>query len=106
MIHERLRIVIGTDASVGILSSDVDLVIIGADRISEAGDVSNKTGSLAAVLARQEVTCGSAMVICISETDKIIPTGTAKEHAEEDSDKDEVMNDWHLQRTPLWDEMV
>jgi methylthioribose-1-phosphate isomerase len=78
MIHGRLRMVIATDASVGILSKDVDLVIIGADRISEAGDMSNKTGSLAAVLASKEVTHGSAIVVCISEADKIAPTGTAK----------------------------
>jgi len=47
------------------------LLIIGADRISEVGDLS-KTGSLAAVLASKEVTHGS----------NIAPTGTAKAHPE------------------------
>lgn len=105
-IYDRLRIILATDASVGILSKDIDLVIIGADRISEAGDVSNKIGSLPAVLTSKHVTNGSAVVVCISEADKIAPPGAAEEHAEEDNDKDEVTSDWKSWSSPLLGEMV
>ncbi|KAL2429534.1 hypothetical protein ABEF95_006168 [Exophiala dermatitidis] len=105
--HGRLRIVLATDASVGVLSKNVDLVIIGADRISEAGDVSNKTGSLPAVLTCKEVTNGAARVVCISEAEKIAPPGAAADHPEEDNDQVEVASGWNLQSQPsLWDQMV
>ncbi|EXJ84132.1 hypothetical protein A1O3_04799 [Capronia epimyces CBS 606.96] len=106
-IQDRLQIVLATDASVGLLGRDVDLVIIGADRISEAGDVSNKTGSLPAVLTCKQVTGGSVRVVCISEAEKIAPPGTAAEHPEEDNDQNEVASGWNMQTTPsLWDKMV
>jgi len=112
-LHDRLHIVLASDASVGILSKDVDLVLIGADRISEAGDVSNKTGSLPAVLTSKAVTDGAARVVCISELDKIAPPGSTEEHGEEDNDRDEVMNGWQLgpdMQNPgsenLWNEVV
>lgn len=105
--HDRLRLVVATDASVGILGKDVDLVIIGADRISEAGDVSNKTGSLPAVLTCKEVTNGSVWVVCISEAEKIAPPGAAAEHPEEDNDQREVASGWKLSNaSSLWDQMV
>lgn len=105
-IQGRLRIVVSTDASVGVLSKGCDLVIIGADRISEDGHVSNKTGSLPAVLTNKEITNGSAAVICISEAEKIAPPGSADEHAEEDNDKGEVISTWKLNKATSWEEMV
>ncbi|KEF53430.1 uncharacterized protein A1O9_10405 [Exophiala aquamarina CBS 119918] len=95
--RNRLRVVIGTDCSVGILSQDIDLLILGADRISEAGDVSNKTGSLPAALTSKHITQGKCRVICISETDKIAPPGSLDEHGEEDNDPSEVSKAWNLQ---------
>jgi len=100
-IQGRLRVVIGTDASVGILSRDADLLLLGADRISEAGDVSNKTGSLAAALTSTHVTNGKCRVICVSETDKIAPPGSLDEHGEEDNDPVEVSRMWDLQSQEL-----
>ncbi|KAL6248263.1 hypothetical protein RBB50_004518 [Rhinocladiella similis] len=105
-LHDRLRIHVSTDASVGVLSRDADILIIGADRISESGDVSNKTGSLPAVLTSKEVTHGSIKVICISEADKIAPPGAAEEHPEEDNDKTELMGSWKAKAPLSWDEMV
>lgn len=99
--QDRLRVVIGTDASVGILSKDVDLLMLGADRISEAGDVSNKTGSLPAVLTSIHVTKGRCRVICISETDKIAPPGSLDEHGEEENGPAEVSKTWNLQGREL-----
>jgi translation initiation factor 2B subunit (eIF-2B alpha/beta/delta family)/8-oxo-dGTP pyrophosphatase MutT (NUDIX family) len=104
--HNRLRIILASDASVGILSKDVDLVVIGADRISEAGDVSNKTGSLAATVVSKFVTNGSVDVVCISESEKIAVPGTADEHQEEDNDKEELTTSWHVQPSAAWEEMV
>jgi translation initiation factor 2B subunit (eIF-2B alpha/beta/delta family)/8-oxo-dGTP pyrophosphatase MutT (NUDIX family) len=105
-LHDRLRIVVSTDASVGILSRGADILIIGADRISESGDVSNKTGSLPAVLTSKEVTGGSVKVVCISEADKIAPPGAAEEHFEEDNEKTEVVGTWKQYESPAWDDMV
>lgn len=105
-IDHRLRIVLATDASAGVLSKDVDLVIIGADRISSAGDVSNKTGSLATVLLSKEVTNGSVCVACVSEAEKIATPGSTDEHADEDNDKAEVASAWQVPPSSMWDEMV
>ncbi|KIW64573.1 hypothetical protein PV04_09498 [Phialophora macrospora] len=104
--HNRLRIILASDASVGILGKDVDLVVIGADRISEAGDVSNKTGSLAATVVSKFVTNGSVDVVCISESEKVAIPGTIDEHQEEDNDKDELASSWHVQPSAIWEEMV
>lgn len=104
--HERLRIVVGPDASVGILSRAADFVIIGADRISECGDVSNKVGSLPAVLTSKEVTKNSVKVVCVSETEKIAPPGASEEHPDEDNDHSEVAGSWNVDNTLTWDEMV
>ncbi|KIW20963.1 hypothetical protein PV08_01542 [Exophiala spinifera] len=105
-LHDRLRIHVSTDASVGVLSRDADVLAIGADRISESGDVSNKTGSLPAVLTSKEVTHGSIKVVCISKTDKIAPPGAAEEHSDEVNDKKEVMGSWEGKLPSSWDEMV
>ncbi|KIY04200.1 uncharacterized protein Z520_00893 [Fonsecaea multimorphosa CBS 102226] len=112
-LDERLRVVLASDASVGVLSRDVDLVVIGADRISEAGDVSNKTGSLAAALVSKAVTNGKAVVVCVSESEKIAAPGAAGDHAEEDNDTAELTGSWDVQEqqhqqesSSLWDKMV
>jgi translation initiation factor 2B subunit (eIF-2B alpha/beta/delta family)/8-oxo-dGTP pyrophosphatase MutT (NUDIX family) len=104
--HDRLRIILASDASVGLLSRGIDLVVIGADRISAAGDVSNKTGSLAAVLVSKTVTNDSVQVVCISETEKIAVPGIPEEHLEEDNAEEELNSGWQLRRSALWNEMV
>ena len=104
--HDRLRIVLASDASVGILSKDLDLVLIGADRVSEAGDVSNKTGSLAAILVSKAVTKGSVKVVCVSESEKIAASEDAHEHLEEENAEEELTSSWHVQRSSAWNEMV
>src|SRR6202012_1926363 len=45
-ISDRLSIEVAPDCAVAMLARDADVVLLGADRISSAGDVSNKTGSL------------------------------------------------------------
>ena len=97
ILHDRLRIVLATDASVAVLCKDVDLVIIGADRISQSGDVSNKTGSLPLVLTSKAMSPISTSVVCISETDKIAPPEPIEDHAQEDNDAGEITKGWDMQ---------
>ncbi|KAI2607880.1 nagb/rpia/CoA transferase-like protein [Hypoxylon sp. NC1633] len=84
-----------TDASVALAAGGVDIVLLGADRISSAGDVSNKVGSLPAVLSQRHV-APSAKVIIISETEKIASPGLAEEHAAEENNPIEVTQAWKL----------
>ncbi|KAK8052926.1 hypothetical protein PG996_012227 [Apiospora saccharicola] len=90
---KRIDIRIYSDASAALASEDVDLVLLGADRISAAGDVSNKTGSLPAVLSAKHVSPG-ARVLILSEVDKIAGPGEASEHVVEENDANELTRGW------------
>jgi len=92
-IDDRIEVEIAPDASVGILAKDVDVVLLGADRISEEGDVSNKTGSLAAVLCAKEVS-RDVKVVVVSEIEKVAGPGKKEDHKEEDNDVSEVTRQW------------
>lgn len=92
-IHDRLYVQLASDSSIAMLSRDVDVVLLGADRISGDGDVSNKIGSLAAAA------CAKAFspyveVVVVSESDKIAKPGAMEEHAEEDNDPQELIDVW------------
>ncbi|KAL5116394.1 hypothetical protein ACEQ8H_005742 [Pleosporales sp. CAS-2024a] len=67
---QRLSVRIMPDSAVGTAARNVDLVLLGADRISSTGDVSNKSGSLAAALCAKQVN-SNALVIVVSDMDKI-----------------------------------
>lgn len=88
-----LRIEIASDASVAMLASDVDVVLLGADCISDSGDVSNKMGSLAAVLCAKAMS-KHALVVTVFELEKIAKPGKAQECEEEDNDVAEMTNAW------------
>lgn len=90
---DRLKVEIASDASVGVIGKDTDIVLLGADRISEDGDVSNKTGSLAAVLCAREVS-SKAKVVVVSELDKVAAPGKMENHKEEDNDISELTTHW------------
>ena len=90
---DRLNIQIASDASVAILARNVDIVLIGADQISEAGDVSNKTGSLPAVLCAKAVS-NQVEIVVLSELDKVGKPGDINEQGEEDNDEAEVVGIW------------
>ena len=71
---DRIKVTIATDASVAMMARDVDLVLIGADRIAENGDVSNKTGSYSAALCAQALgnkACGGPKVVVVSGIEKV-----------------------------------
>lgn len=52
---KNLEVKIYTDASAAHAATGVDLVLLGADRISSTKGVSNKTGSLPAVLSAKHI---------------------------------------------------
>lgn len=91
--RKRARITIYSDASAALAAEGVDLLLLGADRISSAGDVSNKTGSLPAVLSTRHVAPG-AQVVVLSEVEKVAGPGVASEHAAEDNDSSELTARW------------
>lgn len=91
--QSKLRLTLFTDASSALASRDVDIVLLGADRISENGDVSNKTGSLPAVLSAKHVS-PEAKTVILSEQEKVAPLGGAAEHAVENSDATQMTRAW------------
>ena len=93
--NDRLSIQIATDSGVAMLAKTVDVVLLGADRISSSGDVSNKMGSLAVTLCAKALSPAVEIVV-VSESDKIATPGTMDEHAEEDNDPHEITDTWDL----------
>uniref|UniRef100_A0A093UX80 Methylthioribose-1-phosphate isomerase n=1 Tax=Talaromyces marneffei PM1 TaxID=1077442 RepID=A0A093UX80_TALMA len=68
----------------------------GADRIAGLdGAVSNKTGSLPAILAAKHLS-PQAKILVISELDKVAQVESMDSHAEEDNDVAEVLCAWRL----------
>lgn len=86
----KAKVEVCTDASVAITARNVDIVLIGADIIDRTGNVSNKTGSLPAVLAANHVSPG-AKIIVISERAKILPVDVPDR---EENDPYEITKSW------------
>jgi translation initiation factor 2B subunit (eIF-2B alpha/beta/delta family) len=76
-IQFYLQLTVYTDASAALASKEVDFVLLGADRISDSGSVSNKTGSLPAVLSARHV-CPVAKVLVLSELEKVAAPSRTK----------------------------
>lgn len=89
---KNLKISIYTDASAALASAGVDILILGADRISSTRGVSNKAGSLTAVLSLKHVS-PKAKVLIISETEKVKEPCVGGNDAE-DNDPTEVASTW------------
>lgn len=87
-----------TDAGVGWAVGKADFVVLGADRVTGEGDVSNKTGSLAAAgLARTVGNGCKVLVVCCEE--KIMGDdgggeGLAEAYGGEENDSSEVVAAW------------
>ncbi|KAI2470159.1 nagb/rpia/CoA transferase-like protein [Annulohypoxylon bovei var. microspora] len=88
-----LTVTLYTDASMALAANAIDVLVLGADRISAAGDVSNKIGSLPAVLSQRHV-APNAKVVILSETEKIACPGSTEEHAVEENEPTEVIQAW------------
>lgn len=90
----HLRLTVYTDASAAIASSGVDFVLLGADSISSSGWVSNKTGSLPAVLSAKHIS-PIVKILILSAADKVAaPVELQYEGEEEDNDHLEVTTPW------------
>jgi translation initiation factor 2B subunit (eIF-2B alpha/beta/delta family) len=90
------QITIYSDASAALASSGIDLVVLGADRIAASGAVSNKTGSLPAVLSAKHVS-PTAQVAVLGESDKIAPPGRPEDHVIEDNDPSQISRAWQAE---------
>ncbi|RYC65457.1 hypothetical protein CHU98_g765 [Xylaria longipes] len=88
------KVTIYSDASVALAAREVDIVLLGADRISSAGD---KIGSLPAVLAARYVN-PNVKVLVLSDTEKIAGPGSMEEHSSEENS--------HLELTQAWKGVV
>ncbi|QGA21668.1 hypothetical protein EYB26_009379 [Talaromyces marneffei] len=93
----KINITLYTDCSAALAARDVDVVLIGADRRIAGldGAVSNKTGSLPAILAAKHLS-PQAKILVISELDKVAQVESMDSHAEEDNDVAEVLCAWRL----------
>lgn len=89
----QMNLTVYTDASSALAATDVDFVLLGADRICSSGWVSNKTGSLPAVLSAKHVT-PSAKVLIFSELEKVAEPGVEDGHQTEENDPTEVITPW------------
>lgn len=89
----HLKLTVYTDASAALASKEVDFVLLGADRISDSGSVSNKTGSLPAVLSARHV-CPAAKVLVLSELEKVAEPGAESDHSHEENDPKELVGCW------------
>ncbi|KAK3901831.1 Methylthioribose-1-phosphate isomerase [Staphylotrichum tortipilum] len=87
------EITLYSDAAAALASSGLDLVVIGADRIAASGAISNKTGSLPAVLCAKQIS-PSARVVVLGESDKIAPPGRPEDHVVEDNDPSQISRAW------------
>ncbi|KAL2133219.1 hypothetical protein VTI74DRAFT_2728 [Chaetomium olivicolor] len=90
------KITLYSDASAALAASNIDIIILGADRIASSGAVSNKTGSLPAVLSARHVSPG-VKVIVLGETDKIAPPGRPEDHVVEDNDPSQIRRAWDVE---------
>jgi translation initiation factor 2B subunit (eIF-2B alpha/beta/delta family) len=91
--NQRLHISIYTDASAALAAKDVDFVLLGADRISSSGSVSNKIGSLPAVLCAKHIS-PEARVLVFSGLEKVAEPGAEEDHEPEENDPMEVIGPW------------
>ncbi|KAK0617693.1 hypothetical protein B0T14DRAFT_525702 [Immersiella caudata] len=88
------KITLFTDASSALASSGVNILLLGADRISSSGSASNKTGSLPTVLSAKHVTGGKAKVVVLGDTEKIALPGQEEEHVVEEGETKQVTDAW------------
>ncbi|KAL9617275.1 MAG: hypothetical protein Q9160_007902, partial [Pyrenula sp. 1 TL-2023] len=93
----NLSITLAPDSSIALLARNTDLVLLGADRISASGDVSNKTGSYAAACVTKAV--GKEMerevrVVVVSESEKVAKPDERNDEGEEDNGPEDVVGAW------------
>ncbi|RHZ72768.1 hypothetical protein CDV55_106709 [Aspergillus turcosus] len=90
---KKLDIKIYTDAAAALAAQNIDIVLLGADRICASKGVSNKTGSLPVVLSAKHV-APSAKILVLSELEKVVGDDGILEDKVEDNDPEEVFSAW------------
>ncbi len=90
------KITLYSDASAALASAGIDLVVLGADRIAASGAVSNKTGSLPAVLSAAHVS-PAAKIVVLGESEKIALPGDPGDHVVEDNDPSQITRAWEAE---------
>jgi translation initiation factor 2B subunit (eIF-2B alpha/beta/delta family) len=88
----NVKVEIAPDSHVCMFASRTDILLLGADRVSGQGDVSNKMGSLAAAVAIKSLS--TADVVVAAESDKIASHHSTVEHNGEENDDLEVSMLW------------
>ena len=91
---KKLHISLYADAPAAVAAEGVDIVLLGADRISRSKGVSNKTGSLPLALSTKHIT-PAAKIAVLSELEKVNgENGVIDDERHEDNDPAEVVNAW------------
>ncbi|KAM0250512.1 hypothetical protein ACHAQJ_008603 [Trichoderma viride] len=88
--NTSITITIHTDASAALASQNAHVLLLGADLIDKSGNVSNKTGSLPAVLAAKHVS-PAVKVVVLSEKEKVLPL---EPPGHEENDAEELICGW------------
>ncbi|KAJ5884399.1 hypothetical protein N7504_011971 [Penicillium tannophilum] len=89
-----VKVTVHTDASAALASTNVDLVLLGADLISSSGCVSSKTGSLPAVLSAKYIS-PNAKVLILSGLEKVSDRDGREDcHKVQECDPADVMSSW------------
>ncbi|KAL6803428.1 hypothetical protein GGI42DRAFT_26289 [Trichoderma sp. SZMC 28013] len=88
--ENKSSVTIHTDASAALASIDAHVLLLGADLIDKSGNVSNKTGSLPAVLAAKHVS-PDVKVVVLSEKEKVLPFDPP---GHEENDSEELIRGW------------
>jgi translation initiation factor 2B subunit (eIF-2B alpha/beta/delta family) len=91
---DRVQFEVFSDASVAMVVGKANFLVIGADRVSPSGDVSNKIGSFAAAALAKTLN-PNCKVVAVFETDKIASAGDELEHQKvEYNDPAEITQAW------------
>ncbi|KAL7941363.1 hypothetical protein V8C42DRAFT_334959 [Trichoderma barbatum] len=94
--ENKSSITIHTDASAALASQNAHILLLGADLIDKAANVSNKIGSLPAVLAAKYVS-PEIKVVVLSEKEKILPFDPP---GHEENDSEELVRGWRGMLSP------
>ncbi|KAI0174298.1 hypothetical protein BJ166DRAFT_511727 [Pestalotiopsis sp. NC0098] len=92
-LQERIKVTLYTDASAAIAAQGADVLLLGADRISSEGDVSNKTGTLPVALSTRHVSPATKIIV-VSEVEKIAGPGAINDHCVEENSPIELSRIW------------
>ncbi|KAK4228704.1 Methylthioribose-1-phosphate isomerase [Podospora fimiseda] len=89
----KITLLPDTSPSLACSDKNLDIILIGADRVSSTRNVLNKMGSLPAILTAKFF-CPKVKVVVLCETEKIAPPGMEDSGGEEENDSELVSRAW------------